>query len=733
MRKGDEDDGVVFVDAETSATGIGCQASIFKRVGLKRTPPRQRAGSLGDLKAGLVTSLKRKASSPPQTARRREENRLEYLKLVLKVTKHGNDMENILLDMGSFIKANRNVHVQMKSYTSALRAAFDRLQHILAAQHDCTKELMEEESPLNRSCSDPSVASISCLKLGRVDTIATQTEDGTHSAPIGVSSDVQDTARVAAPAMESPQVRPLTRNMATQTMDEGSWGEQTRAGEIRAQLAEAGGQLQVALRLVEEEWPDQAFHNTSWAKAGREGAINPTALRTSDVVQFMSGSDEDIRASGAEHYEDLMLNDLGPGEVVFCKVTTEKSLKGVATKQECFKYFAALEKPGAAGPKGEKMEVLAKATKSVIDLASSHGRTNLIVVAPRQKAQLLRKLLEIYLEGSEITVAVADPANNPARIRRTYAQASGNAPKPPEQRRPANPYANDGREVVVQAGGLPYADLLKKIKAGVGQNELNKKISNVRRTAKGDLCITVEKGIDGAGRTTAEALREVIVSQTGSKALIRANNVVLHIKNLEGSVTLEELRAELAVRAKTEVGGIMVTSFRPAFGGRQAASVVVEAGVGATLVALGKVRLGWTDCIIKERVPDQQQDTCFRCWEKGHHRAACSGLDRSKCCLRCGEAGHFARQCQAPPSCPLCKASGHSARTDACPRSGRRRREENPEAREGNFQTASERANSTDPIDRIGRIQPLFSTNTTNEKTPAIGQLGSAVAGDGGI
>jgi len=83
----------------------------------------------------------------------------------------------------------------------------------------------------------------------------------------------------------------------------------------------------------------------------------------------------------------------------------------------------------------------------------------------------------------------------------------------------------------------------------------------------------------------------------------------------------------------------------------------------------GAFKIGWTK--VKVEVLPNRALRCFKCWGKGHIRAACtSEEDRTDCCYRCGSRGHPARECTAPAKYVICAEAGrpaiHRAGDPAC-------------------------------------------------------------------
>ena len=87
------------------------------------------------------------------------------------------------------------------------------------------------------------------------------------------------------------------------------------------------------------------------------------------------------------------------------------------------------------------------------------------------------------------------------------------------------------------------------------------------------------------------------------------------------------------------------------FGGVKTAVIRLAKADATRLFQLGKLRIGWVACSIREHVEIAR---CFRCLGYGRGSRGCSSPDRKNACWRCGATRHLARSCKAPPRCLTC-------------------------------------------------------------------------------
>lgn len=72
----------------------------------------------------------------------------------------------------------------------------------------------------------------------------------------------------------------------------------------------------------------------------------------------------------------------------------------------------------------------------------------------------------------------------------------------------------------------------------------------------------------------------------------------------------------------------------------------------------GTIQVGWNK--VKVALLEARPLRCYKCLERGHVK--CPSLqDRSDRCYRCGGLEHNAKECAAPPKCPICTDLGRKA------------------------------------------------------------------------
>lgn len=235
--------------------------------------------------------------------------------------------------------------------------------------------------------------------------------------------------------------------------------------------------------------------------------------------------------------------------------------------------------------------------------------------------------------------------------------------KRPERPRP------DAVVIQMDAGsGSSYAEVLRRVKTDQNLKAIADSVTRVRRTQKGDLLLQLKETGDKAAEITKK-IGEVLGQETTVKMLVRRS--VVEIKDIDEVTTKQEIGEALnGLLGEEIVTEADVVSLRQAFGGTQAATVTLPAHRSRALLDIGKVKIGWSVCRLRERTTLTK---CFKCLGFGHISKHCkSEVDRSKLCRNCGEEGHIAKDCKKQASCMFCKGdnpqqANHVAGSSKCP------------------------------------------------------------------
>ena len=216
---------------------------------------------------------------------------------------------------------------------------------------------------------------------------------------------------------------------------------------------------------------------------------------------------------------------------------------------------------------------------------------------------------------------------------------------------------------------MSFADLLRKVKVDPTLTTLGEKVSSIRQTHSGDLLLELQTTGD---QPQTSKFRDQLATAIGDGTSVKGltQETLLVIKDIDEVTTSEEVREAVEAQFDDVRSVCTVKSLTKAYRGTQTAVISIPNTIAGKVLEVGKVRIGWVSCRIREKI---QIIRCFKCHGFGHLSWNCrSGADRSKFCRRCGEEGHFAKSCQKDSKCMLCDetaegCSKHTTGSYRCP------------------------------------------------------------------
>lgn len=230
--------------------------------------------------------------------------------------------------------------------------------------------------------------------------------------------------------------------------------------------------------------------------------------------------------------------------------------------------------------------------------------------------------------------------------------------------KPKKTWSRAGRpetgKVVVRCGGSTYADLIRTVKERVDPEEVGVKVKAIKRTAKGDLMLEV----DGDLRK-ANDLKQATSNKINNEVKIANRMVTVHVMDIDAATTGEEVELAMRRMGIQDDKQTAVKAMRPGRDGSQTAIVQVNRAKANLLVKAGRIRIGWVNCRVRERVAVTR---CYKCLEFGHMGKECKGPDRSDLCVNCHQPGHKAKECEGRHYCLSCNSDEHRSDTTRCPR-----------------------------------------------------------------
>ena len=203
-----------------------------------------------------------------------------------------------------------------------------------------------------------------------------------------------------------------------------------------------------------------------------------------------------------------------------------------------------------------------------------------------------------------------------------------------------------------------------EIKANVDPRKAGLEVLSIRRCRKEEVLLVLKKG------GYVSAFRKQLDHAVGERPLILAlvSTRSLEIKDLDETVEKEEVMSALCLALGSPALDGPCRLFT-LFGEVKTAMVRLAEADATRLLQLGKIRIGWVVCRIREHAEFAR---CFRCLGYGHGFRGCRNPDRKNACWRCGATGHLARCCKATPRCLTCLDRGdkdiaHAAGGRSCP------------------------------------------------------------------
>lgn len=392
--------------------------------------------------------------------------------------------------------------------------------------------------------------------------------------------------------------------------------------------------------LLDVPWPEDMFARTK-IEALNMGRLNGDG----DHVIFLDAEgakDNRVLESLTPLYPDLSeVISKNEGQIDYILKNVETKTKSMIKSQISTALYILPTK--IYKEEVTNMEEVHSSLVELKDTMQVHPTERLNIILSDGLSQVyLRKLAEHVFANTNVNITLLVASKTHQKV-----PARNNIPRQQTER------------LIIKNAGNTYADLLKTVKGNVNLSEVGVNVKTIRKTRAGDLMLQVE-----GDKRKAGALKEAISSKTGSQVRVANNTITLHVLDIDAVTTKQEV--EEAIRALLPGSGqdIAVKSMRPCRDGNQIATVQANRATASKLAKTGRVRIGWVDCRVRERLGVLR---CYRCLEFGHSSRDCQGPDRSNLCINCTQEGHKANECKEIHYCLMCNTNDHRADTTRCP------------------------------------------------------------------
>lgn len=405
--------------------------------------------------------------------------------------------------------------------------------------------------------------------------------------------------------------------------------------------------------LLNKKWPEDAYTSTKIA------AGDPAAIKVGNSVFWFSkegGKNQGLLNIVKKGYPEIA-DVVGDGTVANGYQIIERLIrfKGKDPKLNyCFLVEGESTNDFISGFLKMKEELESEEDKAYKNNVVSIAAVGSIDVS------LLRKAAEIVLHGSQLRATfLVHPNSRIAPGRRTGS---------PKQIGPVQGRLN------INSENMSYADMTKIVKETIDLDTIGVVVKNVKEGKNNNLIIFTK---DKEGRDT---LRQEILDKVGTKIPemkidVAGSKTTILIPQIESSVGTEEIKLAISkILYETEQSehnadteDIEVNT-KDGKWGTKTAEVTLEKTQAAKLQAIGKIKLGWSICTVREKVKILR---CYACLKLGHAHYECrqkKGPQNTLRCFKCTLEGHKVEDCKNFARCNTCNVNGHRADSTQCPK-----------------------------------------------------------------
>lgn len=215
--------------------------------------------------------------------------------------------------------------------------------------------------------------------------------------------------------------------------------------------------------------------------------------------------------------------------------------------------------------------------------------------------------------------------------------------------------------LVIKTGDRSFSEVVKELKKNVQPDALGVIVRSVKSTRGGDIHLQYIETKIGAKEAFSKSITNVDCIQEINH-LQKWKGVV--ITEIEEGAEKDDVSDILIKELGLSPSDLRLNDFRPSRFGTKMVTAYLPVKAATDLIGIGRIRIGWTFCRVKEKI---DPDFCSRCQRFGHTAKACKeSTPAKKMCMRCGSVDHVGSSCNEPEFCFTCQEKGHRANSMRC-------------------------------------------------------------------